>query len=525
MLEIPEQMNAAEYFVDRHIREGRGESTAVIDAADGRRYSYSDVTAMVNRFGNALTETLEVRMEERVMLILLDSPAFVAGFFGSIKAGAVPVPTNTLLEPEEYAYLLNDSRARVLVISAPLLPQITPVLEILHYLRRLVVVGDAEFESLPNYLKLHDYDALLGDASDQLEAVPRHKDDACFWLYSSGTTGFPKGAVHLQHDMIFCSETYARQTLKITENDRMFSVAKLFFAYGLGNGLYFPFSVGATTILNPGRPEPESIFQVIDAHKPTLFFSVPTSYSALLHVEDATARFDVSSIRLCVSAGEALPPSIYHRWKEKFDVDILDGIGSTEALHIFISNQPGAIKPGSSGRLVPGYEAKIVDEDGREVPVGEVGDLLISGDSTCAYYWNRHEESKERILGRWLHTGDKYLLDKEGFFHYQGRSDDMLKVSGMWASPIEIENSLLEHGAIRECGVIGDEDEAGLVKPKAFVALNPGFAASDQLTEELIAFVKSKISRFKYPRWIVYVDDLPKTATGKIQRFKLREMS
>ncbi|MFQ5708213.1 MAG: benzoate-CoA ligase family protein [bacterium] len=522
MFQIPDQMNAADYFVDRNLRQGRGNHVAVIDAGDGREYTYQEIHDQVNRFGNALREALATRVEERVLLLLLDSPAFVASFFGSIKIGAVPVPANTLLQPDEYVYLLNDTRARVLVVSAPLAAKVVPILPHARYLEHLMVVGEVETQGLPDALQVHDYRDLLEHASAKLAPETMTKDDACFWLYSSGTTGFPKGTVHLQHDMLFCVETYAKQVLQIQENDRMFSVAKLFFAYGLGNALYFPFAVGASTVLYPGKPDPESFYALIDRYKPSIFYCVPTAYAALLNYKDA-ARFDTSSLRLCVSAGEALPPALYKQWHERFGVEILDGIGSTEALHIFISNRPGQVKPGTSGKIVPGYEAKIVDENGQEVATGEVGDLWIRGDSICAYYWNQHQQTKETISGHWIRTGDKYCKDEEGYFHYQGRSDDMIKVSGMWVSPIEIENTLAEHPAVLESGVIGAPDETGLLKPKAFVVLKSGHEPSEDLSQELSAFVKARIAGFKYPRWIAYVDELPKTATGKIQRYKLRQ--
>ncbi len=522
MIEFPDRMNAAEYFVDRHVREGRGDKVAIVDTADGREYTYRDVLDMVNRFGNVLRQALGTRLEERVMMITLDSPAFVASFFGSIKVGAVPIPTNTLLKPPDYEYLLNDSRARVLLISAPLVPQVAPILERLRYLRHIVVVGEADVGRPPRRIAVHRYEELMASAPNERDPEMMSKDDACFWLYSSGTTGFPKGAVHLQHDMLYCAHFYAQQVLGINEQDRTFSVAKLFFAYGLGNGLYFPFSVGATTILYPGKPDPHTFYRIITEHKPTLFFSVPTAYAAMLSVED-TSAYDMSSVRLCVSAGEALPPALYERWKERFGVEILDGIGSTEVLHIFISNRPGEVRPGSSGKLVPGYEAKILDEEGHPVPVGEIGDLYIKGDSTCAYYWNKHEKTKDTIQGHWIRTGDKYSVDEEGYFYYHGRSDDMIKAGGIWVSPVEVENALMEHPAVLECGVVGAPDDEGLLKPKAYVVLQPGYEPSDALADELIAFVKERIAKYKYPRWIVFVDELPKTATGKIQRYKLRQ--
>lgn len=524
-MDIPERMNAAALFVDRNVRAGRGEKVAVIDASDGQEYTYAQIQAMVNRVGNALRERLDTRPEERVLCLLLDSPAFVAGFFGAIKIGAVPIPTNTLMKPPDYEYLLNDSRARVAIVSAPLVPLVAPILGNLLYLRHLVVVGDAELDNVPPGLSVHDYDALLSGVSDQLDALELSKDDACFWLYSSGTTGFPKGAIHLQHDMLVCAENYARGVLGITEADRTFSIAKLFFAYGLGNALYFPFYVGATTILYPGRPDPHTFYRIASDYRVTLFFGVPTAYASLLALpEEETRQYDLSHIRYAVSAGEALPPALYHRWKDRWGSEILDGIGSTEILHIFISNRGGAVKPGSSGTVVPGYKARIVDEVGNDVPPGQVGDLLIAGDSICAGYWNKHEKTKETIIGQWIRTGDKYLQDEDGYYHYQGRSDDMLKAGGIWVSPIEVENTLVSHPAVLECGVVGAADEEGLIKPKAYVVLRSGYEPSDRLRDELVQYVKERIAVYKYPRWIVFVDQLPKTATGKIQRYKLREL-
>jgi benzoate-CoA ligase len=329
--------------------------------------------------------------------------------------------------------------------------------------------------------------------------------------------------VHLQHDMVYCAEKYARGVLDIREHDRTFSVAKLFFAYGLGNALYFPFYVGATTILHSGPPTPQAVYEVATRCQPTLFFSVPTSYAALLAVPDAEKHYSLKSVRLCVSAGEALPKAILERWQQKWGLEILDGIGSTEILHIFISNRAGRLRPGSSGELVPGYEARIVDENDQPVPGGEIGNLLIKGDSTCAFYWNKHEKTKQTIEGEWIRTGDKYLMDEAGIFWYQGRSDDMLKVGGIWVSPVEVEATLIAHPAVLECGVVGKMDADELVKPKAFVVLKEGFAPSPQLEAELKTFVRDKIAAYKYPRWVEFVNELPKTATGKIQRFRLRE--
>jgi len=508
-------MNAATYFVDANVRQGRENKVAIY--FEDQEITYGTVLKMVNRTGNALRE-LGVRMEERVMLLLLDCPEFVYSFFGAIKIGAVPIPTNTLLKPNDYEYLLNDSRARVLIVSQPLWAQIEPVRANLKYLKQVIVVGQAQGEQI-------SFAEVVSAASAELDAELMHKDDACFWLYSSGTTGFPKGAVHLQHDMIYCADLYARPVLGINEHDRTFSVAKLFFAYGLGNALYFPFRVGASTILYPGKPDPVKFYEIIQHYRPTLFYSVPTAYASMLAIPDAEKIYDTSSLRLCVSAGEALPPALWERWYTRFGTEILDGIGSTEVLHIFISNRPGRCKPGSTGEIVPGYAAKLLDEAGNPVPKNEVGDLLISGESTCAYYWNKHAKTKDTIVGEWIKTGDKYLQDEDGYFWYQGRSDDMLKVGGIWVSPVEVENALMEHPAVLECGVVGVEDADRLIKPKAYVVLKPGHTGSPEMEKELQLFVREKIAVYKYPRWVEFVSELPKTATGKIQRYRLRHIN
>jgi benzoate-CoA ligase len=510
---VPDRFNIADYLVDRHLREGRGGRTAVLSGDES--VTYAQVAERSNRIGNGL-RSLGVRREERVLLLLLDTPAFVYSFFGAQKIGAVPIPTNTLLKSQDYQYMLNDSRATVAVVSEPLLAQLAAIpRDQLPYLRHLIIDGTPTAGAI-------DFDELLG-ADPTLEPEPTSKDDAAFWLYSSGTTGFPKGAVHLHHDIVHTVVCYAQGVLGMTAADRTFSVAKLFFAYGLGNALTFPFAVGATTILWPGPPTPANVYGQIDRHKPTLFFSVPTNYGQLLaHKRDGT-DFDLSSVRQAVSAGEALPKALYDRFKDRFGVEILDGIGSTEILHIFISNRSGRARPGSAGELVPGYEARIVDETGDDVPVGTVGNLLIKGDSTCAYYWNKHERSKDTIEGHWIRTGDKFSRDADGYYWYAGRADDMLKVGGIWVSPVEIENTLVEHPGVQEAGVIGRRDADDLEKPMAYVVLAAGQQPSPELARELQDFVRSKIAEYKRPRWIEFVEALPKTATGKTQRFKLRQ--
>ena len=529
---LPDQFNAATYFVDRHVQEGRGEKIAI--EAGEARVSYRQLWEDVNRFGNALRQ-LGVRIEERVLLLLLDTPEFAFSFFGAIKIGAVPVPVNTLLKTSDYHYILNNSRARVAVVSEALYPQLQSW-EKLRYLQHVIVVGAAP--STIAEKNTQSFAGLIEQHSRRLDAEPTSKDDAAFWLYSSGSTGFPKACVHLQHDMVVCAERYARGILGMTESDRCFSVAKLFFAYGLGNALYFPLAVGATSILWPGPPKPQHVFELIERKRPSLLFSVPSNYAALLahrrdHVgTDALVRpgaqsapdFDLSSIRYGISAGEALPAALFHRFKERFGVEILDAIGSTEVLHMFIANRPGAVRPGSSGQIIPGYDARIVDENNRPTKSGEIGNLLIHSDSTCSHYWNQHEKSKSTIEGHWIRTGDKYYQDADGYFWYAGRSDDMLKCSGVWVSPIEIEAVLIEHSAVEEAAVIGREDDDELLKPAAYVLLKNGTTGTADLARELQEFVVSRLPVFKRPRWVEFVNELPKTATGKLQRYKLREL-
>ena len=509
-MSLPDVFNAATHFVDRNVAEGRGGNVAI--ECGEERVTYQQVLERVNRFGSAL-QRLGIHPEQRVALILQDTPAFAYSFFGAIKIGAVPVPLNTLWRAKDYTHALNDSGARVLVISEALLREFDALDRAkLPRLEHVIIVG----KSRPGALH---FDALLADGAASLDAAPTHRDAMAFWLYSSGSTGSPKGCVHLQHDMWVCAESYAKGVLGMRESDRCFSAAKLFFAYGLGNALYMPFAVGATSILLPDAPTAPRVYEMIARYQPTLFFSVPTNFAMLLAHE---GNFDLSSVRYAVSAGEALPESLYRRFKQRFGVEILDAIGSTECLHMFIANYPGRVRPGSSGQPVPGYEARIVDEHDQPVPIGEMGNLLIKGDSTCAYYWNQHEKTKQTIQGEWIRTGDKYYRDADGYYWYGGRSDDMLKAGGIWVSPVEIESVLIDHEAVQECAVIGRADGDGLAKPFAYVVLKQQVTGSPELAAALQTFVRERLAEYKRPRGVEFVPELPKTATGKLQRFKLR---
>jgi benzoate-CoA ligase family protein len=516
-LEIPETFNVSAAFIEHNLDAGRGGAVALY--AGEQRITYGELALKVNRAGNAL-RGLGVRPEERVFLLLLDVPEFAYLFWGAIRMGAVPVPTNTALKPQDYAYMLRDSRARVLAVSDALLPLVEPLFADLPDLRHVVVAGEETAAAGRGGPARHRVADLLAGADDRLAPASTHRDEPAFWLWSSGSTGAPKGAVHLHHDMVWCAELYGRGVLGIGPDDVCLSVAKLYFAYGLGNGLYFPMRAGAASVLHPGRFEPGAYFDLIERYRPTFFFGVPTAYAAMLAVEGPAT---LGAVRHCVSAGEPLPAALFTRWKERFGVEILDGIGSTEALHIYISNRPGRARPGSSGEVVPGYRVRVVDEAGRDLPPGEIGDLLVAGESVAAYYWNKHAQSRRAFAGEWFQSGDKYYRDADDYYWYCGRTDDMLKAGGQWVSPAEVEATLMQHPAVFECGVVGRADADELVKPYAYVVLKPDHAATEALAQEIKGFVRDKIAAYKYPRWIEFVPELPKTATGKIQRFRLRE--
>ncbi len=469
---IREIFNVADYFVDRHVREGRGQKTAI--RCEGQSFTYAQMAERVNRAGNGLLG-MGVRPGDRVVLILPDGPEFVAAYFGAMKIGAIAVPTNTALRPADYEYLVNESQAAAVLTSVA--------------------------------------DNWLAAQSPELEAEATTKDDPAFWLWTSGSTGMPKAAVHRHRDWLCCCENYARGVLGIVPDDVTFSSSKLFHAYGLGNGLMFPFYVGATTILYPGRPQAAAILAKAQETRPTLFFSVPTLYASMLQ----ETGYDLSSIRLAVSAAEPLPAEIFRRWKARFGFEILDGIGSTEVLHIYLSARAGKVRPGSTGQPVPGYDIRIMDHDG-------IGDLLVRGESLTPCYWNRPELTAQRIEDGWFHSGDKYSVDADGYYWYAGRTDDMLRVSGQWVSPIEVESALAEHDAVLEAAVVAYKEPGGLYTSKAFVVLKNGLNGTEGLAQELQAFVKQRITPYKYPRHIEFLAELPKSAAGKLLRYKLREL-
>ncbi len=511
---VPDEFNLAAFLLDRHLAEGRTKKVAVY--YEQETITYAELAEAANRLGNALL-ALGIELENRVMICLPDCPQFLASFFGAMKIGAVPVPVSTMAVPQDYLYYLNDSRAKGLIVHQDLAPPIRQVRPKLHFLKNFIVVGKAETGEL-------SYNSLLEGASPDLAAAPTTKDDMAFWMYSSGTTGKPKGVVHLHHDMMYFMLPHC-EVVAMGENDITFSISKLYFSYGRNNSLDSPFLCGAAVILYPGRPESEKIFDVIEQYHPTLIYGVPSSYAAMLTYLDKTGRrCDLSSVRLCISAGEPLPRVIFERWRERFGLEILDTIGSTDVGGEYLSNKPGLIKPGSSGVLLPGFEGRLVDEEGRDVGDGEIGTLWIKSDGTAAYYWNKHQKTKESFYGEWFDTGDKFSRDSDGFYWYVGRADDLFKAGGIWVSPLEVEGVLLEHPAVNQCTVIGAPDAAGLDKPMAFVVLDEGYSPSQEVERELMDFVRSKIAHYKCPRWVRFVDDLPRTASGKVQRYKLREL-
>ncbi|HVS81467.1 MAG TPA: benzoate-CoA ligase family protein [Pyrinomonadaceae bacterium] len=521
-VEFPERFNMADYFLYHNLEEGR-ESKVCLYFED-QTFTYGEAARMSNRAGNALRE-VGVEMEDRVLIVLPDCPEFVWTWFGAARIGAVITMVNPLLPAEDYRYYLEYTHARAAIVHESLMRPFAEAAQDSDYLRATLVVSNKSAvdedrtDPKPSRVKFLSFDETVASQPGTCRAADTHRDDIAIWLFTSGSTGHPKGAVHLQHDLPYNTEVFAKRAMGVNENDLTVSVPKLFFGYATGTNLLFPFAVGGATALFAERSTAEKMFEVIERYRPTILTTVPTMINAMLNEEGASAH-NLSSIRFCYSAGEALPIELYHRWKETFGVEICDGIGSAEMFHIYITNRPDDVKPGSLGRIVEGYEAKIVDGDDHEVATGEMGTLKIKGDSAALCYWNAHEKSKETFAGDWCTSGDQFHIDADGYYWYHGRTDAMLKVGGVFVAPAEIENCLLQHEAVLECAVTGHDAGDGLVKPKAFIVARG--ERTEALAEEIKQFVKSKLALYKYPRWIEFVDSLPKNDRGKIDRKLLR---
>ena len=509
---IPRSYNFAADIIERNLKAGRANKPVYIDPRGS--WTYGQLAERVDRFGHVL-RSLGVRREERILLALLDTIDWPTAFLGAIKAGVVPIPVNTLMTEDDYRFMLADSRAKVLVVSEALFTKFAKLVGSGSDLLHVIVSGE-------NACGHRGFEDLLASARPEPYTAPTTRDDMCFWLYTSGSTGRPKGAVHVHANLRLTADLYAGGVLGLEESDVCYSVAKLFFAYGLGNAMTFPMAVGATTILSPERPTPETVAAILRRHPVTVFYAVPTFYAAFLAHPGALKRADLK-LRHCISAGEALPPDVGRRWKERYGVDVLDGIGSTEMLHIFISNYPGEVKYGTTGKPVPGYDIRLVDDDGNVITrSGEMGELQVRGPTSAVMYWNDRERTRETFLGEWTRSGDKYVQDEGGHYVYCGRRDDMLKVGGIYVSPFEVEGALCTHPDVLEAAVVAWPDDDELIKPKAFVVLKSADKTCEDLARALQEHVKTTLAPYKYPRWIEFRAELPKTATGKIQRFKLR---
>lgn len=506
---LPERFNFAHHIL--RLNKDRHAKLAYRD--DQHTLTYGELDQRVRCFAASLLAH-GIKPEQRVLLVMLDTIDMPVAFLGALYAGVIPVPVNTLLPAENYAYMLEHSDAKLVIVSDALLPVVQQALEQSGRNVPLLISGKEHPAGAP-------FQSFL-DSVPLTEAVNSHADEFAFWLYSSGSTGQPKGTVHTHANLYWTAELYGKPVMQVREDDIVFSAAKLFFAYGLGNAFTFPLSVGATTILMAERPTPAAVFERLKQHRPTIFCGVPTLYVALLASDQLPSLQDVA-LRLCLSAGEALPKEVGEKFTAHFDCEILDGLGSTEMLHIFLSNRAGEVRYGATGKPVPGYEVELRDESGNPVATGEVGDLFISGPSAAVLYWTNREKTLSTFQGKWVKSGDKYTLDADGYYHYAGRIDDMLKVSGQYVSPIEVESALMGHDAVLESAVVGKTDEKGLTKTVAYVVLRAGHTADENMESALKTFVKTRLTPHKYPREIVFIKDLPKTATGKIQRFKLRE--
>jgi benzoate-CoA ligase family protein len=523
-IEFPEHFNMADYFLYHNLEEGRENKVCLY--FNDQTYTYGEAARMSNRVGNAL-RNLGVRIEDRVLIVLPDSPEFVWAWFGAARIGAVITMVNPLLPANDYRYYLEYTRARAAIVHEAFLKPFSEAAADAEYLRTILVVrneGSIDIDSIDaqSGVETISFRERVAQQSDACRPADTHRDDMAIWLFTSGSTGHPKGAVHLQHDLPYNTEMFAKRTMGLNESDLTVSVPKLFFGYATGTNLLFPFAAGGATVLFAERSTPEKIFEVIERHRPTILTTVPTMINGMLNVANAGAH-DLSSIRFCYSAGEALPLELYHRWKQNFGVEICDGIGSAEMFHIYITNRPGDVEPGTLGRIVEGYEARITDALGQEVPTGEMGTLKIKGDSAALCYWNAHEVSKATFAGDWCTTGDQFHVDGDGYYWYHGRTDEMLKVGGVFVAPAEIENCLLQHEAVLECAVVGHDEGDGLVKPKAFIVAREGRNADQTLADEIKRFVKERLATYKYPRWVEFVASLPKNDRGKVDRKVLKD--
>ncbi len=492
----------------------RADKVALLSPA--RTMTFGDVSSEVNQVANALRK-LHVHVGDTVGILTYDTSEWVTSFFGTLKVGAVALGINVMLTSDEFNYMLRDSHARVLIVHADFYPRIAEIREGQPFLEHVILIDGEAPDTIP-------FGAWLAGEETTAERTPTHREDFATLNYSSGTTGQPKGIFHAHKDLPLTAQLWGVNVIGLTENDRTLALAKLFFTFGTGGNLIFPWYVGASVVLYPGSPRViRNVLDLIVEHKPTVFYNAPTGYAMALAIPDLVDQYDLSSLRQCVSAGEALPAPIWHQWKERTGLEIIDGIGATEIYHIFISNRPGDIRPGSSGKPVKGYDVKIVDESSQEARVGEVGNLWVRGETTASFYLHQYERSRRTFIGEWFVTGDKYYMDEDGYYYHAGRSDDMIKAGGIWVSPMEVESTLIGHPAIAECAVVASADESALFKPKAFVVLRDGYDPSTELEAELIQYCRERMAEYKRPRWVVFVNDLPKTATGKIQRFKLRD--
>ncbi len=511
------EFNVSEALVDANVQRGRGDKEVYLYDRDSetRRLSYRELLELVNRTGSGL-RSIGVSLENRVMILEDDTPEAVACVLGAIKIGAIPFVANTMMTSNDYEFLVNDSRSHTAIVGTDYVEKVESFLGRSKYLKNLVVIGKPEADQI-------SYHEMMKEASSDLDAVRMPPDEVVLWQYSSGTTGSPKGVMHTQGGILYSADTYFKQVLGLAEDDVCFSVSRLFFGYGQGNSMWGPLQAGASTVLAGGRFRPERVLETLERYGVTILFAAPTHYNKMLEDKDVLRRYNLTSLRICVSAGEPLPPVIYRKWKDMTGLDILDGIGSTEAFHIFISNRLGKAQPGSSGTPVPGYEVRIVDEMLNDVPTGEIGNLLVKGGSLALGYWNRYFKTKETFIGGWLWTGDVYYKDNEGYYWYYSRSDDMIRSSGVWVSPIDVEKTLMEHPAILEAAAVQGYTDEGLQKVKVIVVLRTGYVPSPELIKELKNHVKDRTASFKKPERIEFVKELPKTSTGKIQRYKLRE--